>query len=187
MRFLLDRYVSPLCPLLLATDNEGAVRALDFGDHESRLQRLLRRHYGDIAIEKGAAPRSIIRALDAYFDGDLNALDEIPVASGGMAFQRLVWRSLREIPPGTTQTYGQIAARIGQPTASRAVGAANGANPVAIVVPCHRVIGAGGTLTGYAGGLARKRWLLDHEGRHRASVTSRASTPTKSASLLALT
>ena len=151
MRFLLDRYASPLSPLLLVTDNEGALPALDFGDHESRLQRSLRRHYGDIAIKTGAAPRSIIRALDAYFDGDLNALDEIPVASGGTAFQLAVWRSLREIPPGTTQTYGQIAARIGQPTASRAVGAANGANPVAIVVPCHRVIGAGGTLTGYAG------------------------------------
>ncbi len=187
MRYRLSRYASPLSPLLLITDDDGALRALDFGDYESRMHRLLREHYGDVEITKGAAPKSIIRALDAYFDGDIAALDEVPVATGGTAFQRAVWRAVRAIPPGTTQSYGQIAASIGRPTASRAVGAANGANPVAIVVPCHRVVGAGGTLTGYAGGLARKRWLLNHEGLHCASVTSRASTPTKSASLLALT
>jgi methylated-DNA-[protein]-cysteine S-methyltransferase len=187
MRFLLDRYDSPLCPLLLATDDDGALRALDFGDHDSRMRRLLREQYGDVVIEKGAAPKSIVQALDAYFAGEFAALDEIPVTTGGTPFQRAVWRALRTIPPGTTQTYGQIAAHIGHPAASRAVGAANGANPVAIVVPCHRVIGANGTLTGYGGGLARKRWLLDHEGMHRTSVTARASTPTTSACLLAST
>jgi methylated-DNA-[protein]-cysteine S-methyltransferase len=176
MRFLLDRYVSPLCPLLLVTDDEGALRALDFGDHDSRLRRLLREQYGDVVIENGAAPTSIIRALDAYFAGDFASLDEISVATGGTPFQQAVWRALRTIPPGTTQTYGQIAAQIGRPSASRAVGAANGTNPVAIVVPCHRVIGADGTLTGYGGGLARKQWLLDHErGADRSPRTSTRS------------
>jgi O-6-methylguanine DNA methyltransferase len=163
MRFLLDRYASPLSPLLLVTDEEGALRALDFGDHEPRTHRVLTEHYGDVAIKRGAAPKAISQALDAYFDGDFAALEAVPVATGGTVFQRAVWHALREIPPGTTQSYGQIAASIGRPAASRAVGAANGANPVAIVVPCHRVIGAGGTLTGYAGGIARKCWLLDHE------------------------
>jgi O-6-methylguanine DNA methyltransferase len=163
MRFLLDRYVSPLSPLLLITDDEGALRALDFGDHEPRMNRLLAERYGDVAVKRGAAPKAITRALDTYFDGDFAALEDVAVATGGTAFQRAVWHALREIPPGTTQSYGQIAASIGRPAASRAVGAANGANPVAIVVPCHRVIGANGALTGYGGGIARKRWLLDHE------------------------
>jgi methylated-DNA-[protein]-cysteine S-methyltransferase len=163
MRFLLDRYVSPLCLLSLATDDEGTLRALEFGDHDARMHRLLREQYGDVVIEEGPAPKSIIRALDAYFAGEFALLDKIPVATAGSPFQRVVWQALRSIPPATTLSYGQIAARIGRPTASRAVGAANGANPIAIVVPCHRVIGADGTLTGYGGGLARKRWLLDHE------------------------
>jgi methylated-DNA-[protein]-cysteine S-methyltransferase len=112
------------------------------------------------------APPAITRKLEAFFDGDLTALDAIETKSGGTSFQREVWSALRRIPPGTTISYGQLAARIGRPDACRAVGAANGSNPIAIIVPCHRVIGSGGKLTGYGGGIDRKRWLLDHETGH---------------------
>jgi O-6-methylguanine DNA methyltransferase len=169
MRLRLDRRATPASILLLVTDEDGALRALEFADHETRMHRLLRRHYGDkggdYALTDGAAPASITKALDAYFDGEAEALEAIPVATGGTAFQREVWKGLRAIPAGTTMTYGALAAKVGRPSASRAVGAANGANPVAIVVPCHRVIGASGALTGYASGLDHKRWLLDHEAR----------------------
>jgi methylated-DNA-[protein]-cysteine S-methyltransferase len=166
MYLQLERYPSPLSPLLLLTDDEGALRALEFEDHEPRMHRLLRDHYGAYTIREGAAPKSIKRALDAFFDGNLDALDDVRTATGGTAFQREVWQALRRIPAATTKSYGQLAASLGRPAASRAVGAANGANPIAIVVPCHRVIGADGTLTGYGGGLPRKRWLLDHERRY---------------------
>jgi methylated-DNA-[protein]-cysteine S-methyltransferase len=139
------------------------MRALDFDDYESRMHRLLGEHYGDYTLTKGTAPANVVRALDDYFGGDLAALDRVPTATGGTPFQRAVWRALRTIKPGTTQSYGQIATQIGRSTTSRAVGAANGANPIALVVPCHRVIGANGALTGYGGGLARKQWLLSHE------------------------
>ncbi len=163
MHLRLDRYESTFFPLLVVTDDLGNLRALEFADHAARMHRLLREHYGDYVLEDGAAPPSLMSALDAYFAGDLEAVDDIEVATGGTAFQREVWQALRKIPAGTTLSYGRLAARLGRPSASRAVGAANGANPIAIVVPCHRVIGGDGTLTGYAGGLARKRWLLDHE------------------------
>jgi methylated-DNA-[protein]-cysteine S-methyltransferase len=132
------------------------------------MHRLLREHYGEYDFENGLAPAPVIQSLDAYFDGDLRALESIHTATAGTSFQRAVWRALRTIKPGTTKSYGQIAVRIGRPRASRAVGAANGSNPIAIVVPCHRVIGANGALTGYGGGIQRKRWLLDHEHRHAA-------------------
>ena len=110
-------------------------------------------------------PASHLRGLlDGYFAGDIAALDRIEVDPAGTPFQRLVWDALRAIPAGTTTSYGALAGRIGRPNAVRAVGAANGANPIAVVVPCHRVIGAGGSLVGYGGGLERKRWLLAHEG-----------------------
>jgi O-6-methylguanine DNA methyltransferase len=163
MYLRLEQYTSPLSQLLLVTDDQGALRALDFADHEVRMHRLLREHYVDYELKNGAPPASIVRALDAYFDGELSALDDVSIATGGTPFQRAVWKALRAIEPGTTKTYGRIAADLDRPTASRAVGAANGANPIAIIVPCHRVIGANGALTGYAGGLPRKRWLLDHE------------------------
>jgi O-6-methylguanine DNA methyltransferase len=152
-----------LAPLLIVTDDDGALRALEFADYESRMQRLLRDHYGIVALRNAAAPKSITAALDAYFDGHLTRLDDLPTATGGTKFQRHVWRALRAIPAGTTQSYGVLAARLGRPGSGRAVGAANGANPIALVVPCHRVIGADGNLTGYGGGLPRKRWLLEHE------------------------
>lgn len=159
----LDRYAAPVGDLLLVFDTAG-LRALDFADYEDRMLTLLRRHYGAVELARAPAPPAITGPLDAYFHGDLAALDRIPVATGGTDFQRRVWAALRAIPPGETRSYGALAAAIGAPGASRAVGLANGSNPVGIVVPCHRVIGASGALTGYAGGVTRKRWLLEHEG-----------------------
>jgi methylated-DNA-[protein]-cysteine S-methyltransferase len=116
------------------------------------------------APARSDAARRIVDALRAYFAGDLHALDTIAVDPlGGTPFQRRVWLALRSIPAGTTVSYQMLARRIRAPKAMRAVGAANGANPVPIVLPCHRVIGADGSLTGYGGGLPRKRWLLRHE------------------------
>lgn len=161
----LDRVATPVGEVLLVTDGEGAVRALDFADYEDRMNRLLRRHAPGVTVTDGRAPEAVRAAVEAYFSGDLRALDGLTVRTGGTAFQRAVWDSLRSIPAGETRTYGQLAAAIGAPKAVRAAGLANGQNPVAVIVPCHRVIGANGTLTGYAGGLERKRWLLEHERR----------------------
>jgi O-6-methylguanine DNA methyltransferase len=158
----LDRFASPLGDILLVCQGD-TLRALDFWDYEPRLHRLLRLHYGAVSLTEGAAPAAIRAPLADFFAGDWAALDRITVATGGTPFQRMVWAAVRRIRPGTTQSYGAVAAAIGRPGASRAVGLANGANPVAIVVPCHRVIGANAALTGYGGGLARKAWLLDHE------------------------
>jgi O-6-methylguanine DNA methyltransferase len=152
--------------ILVASDREGNLRALDFEDFRARMERLLQTHYGSCELEPGAAPAPVRAALDAYFAGGIDALDPVTVATGGTAFQREAWRNLRVIPAGATASYGELAARMGRPGAARAVGLANHNNPIAIVVPCHRVIGAQGALTGYAGGLERKRWLLEHEARH---------------------
>lgn len=129
------------------------------------MHRLLRRHYGadGLALTEGC-PSVAGCALDAYFAGDLSAVDRLAVETGGTPFQRVVWAELRNIRSGRTVGYGTLAARLGRPKAVRAVGLANGANPVSIIVPCHRVIGVDGSLAGYAGGLERKRWLLEHEG-----------------------
>lgn len=159
----LSRFAYPIGEILLVTDADGAVRALDFADYEPRMRRLLVRHYGTDATTSGETPAAVREALERYFNGDLVALDTLEVRTGGTAFQRAVWAALRTIPVGDTLSYRGLAERIGKPSAMRAVGLANGANPVGIIVPCHRVIGANGALTGYAGGIERKRWLLAHE------------------------
>jgi methylated-DNA-[protein]-cysteine S-methyltransferase len=164
MLLIIDRLSSPIGTLLLVSDDDGRVRALDFNDYEARMLRLLKTHYGDPTLAPGQASVPARRALDAYFAGDLTAIDDVRVATGGTPFQRTVWAALRRIPAGTTTSYGVLAATIGHPSAMRAVGLAVGSNPVAVIVPCHRVIGADHSLTGYAGGLPRKRWLLEHEG-----------------------
>jgi O-6-methylguanine DNA methyltransferase len=160
-----DRVASPIGTILLVTDGEGRLRALDFEDHADRMDHLLRRHYGPegYTLAAGSAPAAVSSALAAFFAGDLRAIDAITVATAGTAFQRRVWAALRRIPPAATTTYGTLAATLGNPRASRAVGLANGSNPIGIVVPCHRVVGSGGALTGYGGGIERKRWLLEHE------------------------
>jgi len=165
MHFQLERWTSPVGTLLLITDETGNLRGLEFEENEARLMRLLRRYYPAHILEEGLAPTEVKRALSTYFAGDTQALGQIPTAMPGTPFQQSVWTALRSIPAGSTTTYGQLAANIGRKGASRAVGAANGANPIPIVVPCHRVIGADGSLTGFASGLDRKQWLLTHERR----------------------
>ena len=160
----LDRIPTPVGEVLLVTDDAGAVRALDFADYEDRMNRLLLRHAPGASLTAGRSPEPVRTAVERYFGGDVRALEGLTVTTRGTAFQRSVWKALRDIPAGETRSYGQLAALIGAPKAVRAAGLANGQNPVALIVPCHRVIGANGTLTGYAGGLERKRWLLSHEG-----------------------
>ncbi|MBA4014016.1 MAG: methylated-DNA--protein-cysteine methyltransferase [Phenylobacterium sp.] len=160
----LDRMSTPLGEGLLVTDADGCLRAFDWTTHETRLTTLLRRQNPPTDLVAGSAPAATRAALDAYFAGELSALDFITWRTGGTEFQRSVWSALCTIPAGETLTYKGLAERIGRPKAIRAVGLANGSNPVSIVVPCHRVIGADGTLTGYGGGLDRKHWLLSHEG-----------------------
>jgi methylated-DNA-[protein]-cysteine S-methyltransferase len=162
--FGLDRLQTPIGIALLVTDAEGALRALDWDDFELRLRQLLRLQYGAAVLEDARAPDHIKAALTGYFAGDLGCLNAIKWRGAGTPFQRKVWNALRTIPAGTTTNYGALAARLDMPKAVRAVGHANGSNPISIVVPCHRVIGANGSLTGYGGGLERKRWLLEHEG-----------------------
>ncbi len=175
--FVLGRIPSPVGTILLVVDGDGRLRALDFETHEARMRRLLGRHYGGhgYALRDGAAPGVVAAGLAAFFAGDLAAVDALDVATNGSPFQRRVWTALRAIAPGTTTTYGALAGALGQPTAARAVGLANGANPIAIVVPCHRVVGADGSLTGYGGGLERKEWLLAHERTWTATTQRRHS------------
>jgi methylated-DNA-[protein]-cysteine S-methyltransferase len=177
--FLLDQLDTPTGRMRIVTDEAQRLRALDWDDHETRMQRLLDRHYGAGAFRLRPAPRSAParRALEAYFAGELSAVDGLTTETHGTAFQRLVWDALRTIPAGQSLSYGGLAARIGRPAAMRAVGLANGANPIAIVVPCHRVIGANGTLTGYGGGLERKRWLLAHESKARDILDTPRAVP----------
>ena len=163
MNLQLDRIESPLGTVLLVWEGNN-LRALDFSDYETRMTKLLRQHYGTYQLHEAVAPASLRDPLTDYFAGDFAALDRVPVQTNGTEFQRDVWAALRTIPAGQTRTYGELAKQINRPAAVRAVGMTNGANPIGIVVPCHRVIGANGTLTGYAGGLERKRWLLEHEG-----------------------
>ncbi len=164
------RMPSPVGELLIVTTGQ-AVQFLDYVDYESRMHTLLRSRYGDAYTLRDADdPLELRSRLQAYFAGQYQAVDDIPVETGGTPFQQAVWLALRTIPAGQTATYGQQAARIGNPAATRAVGRTNGLNPIAIILPCHRVIGANGTLTGYAGGLERKAWLLHHEGWRGAAA-----------------
>jgi len=165
LTLLLDRLATPIGDLLIVADGDGALRATFWTDHLEELRAVLERYYPGLRIELEPVvnPDGLTSALAAYFSGDLHAIDTLPVETAGTPFQREVWHALRLIPCGTTVSYGELARRIGRPAAVRAVGLANGANPVGVVVPCHRVIGSNGSLTGYGGGIERKRWLLDHE------------------------
>jgi O-6-methylguanine DNA methyltransferase len=158
-----DTVESEIGPIVIVT-GPGALCAVDFADSDERMKMLLSRRFEDFAIVHEDNPLGISEKLRAYFAKDYAVLDDIVVDTGGTEFQRRVWAELRAIPPGSTRTYGELAARLGGPNASRAVGLANSQNPLSIVVPCHRLVGRDGSLTGYAGGLARKQWLLRHEG-----------------------
>ena len=161
---VVDRFGTPIGEMYAVTDDRGRLRAFAWAENESRGVQQLRQQYGArIAIENGGTPAAVKKAIDDYFAGDLLAIDRIDCATNGTPFQQEVWNALRTIPAGSTWSYGALAARIGKASAVRAVGLANGANPIGVVVPCHRVIGMDGSLTGYGGGLPRKRWLLAHE------------------------
>jgi methylated-DNA-[protein]-cysteine S-methyltransferase len=162
--FFTEQFATPTGTMLLLTDAEEHARALDWEDHTARVQQLLRQQYGSVRLEAKAGVSRIRRAIEAYFAGVLAAIVDLPVMTAGTAFQREVWAALRGIPTGETTTYGRLAGQLGRPKAMRAVGMANGSNPISIIVPCHRVIGANASLTGYGGGIERKLWLLRHEG-----------------------
>ncbi len=156
---------SPIGPLTLAASPSGLCR-IDFGDDPEPARAALeaRFAFGAPIWTESDDPAGAARALRRYFAGECAALDELAVDPGGTAFQRSVWLALRRIPAGRTWSYSELAQAVGRPQAVRAVGAANGSNPLPLVLPCHRVIGADGRLVGYGGGLETKAWLLRHEG-----------------------
>ena len=160
-----DRLSTPIGEMVIVADTDGNLRSVDWSDHEPRMYRLLASSSGkaEVRLQPVRNPHGLSEAMERYFAGELRVIDTLPVEAGGTPFQREVWRTLRAIPCGTTVSYAKLAEQIGRPTAVRAVGLANGANPVGVVVPCHRVVGANGSLTGYGGGLERKAWLLKHE------------------------
>ena len=162
--FFVEQFVTPAGTVLLLTDAEEHVRVLDWEDYAPRMHQLLRLQYGVVRLEPKVGVSEARRAVESYFEGVLGAIDGLLVKTGGTPFQREVWAALRSIPVGETTSYGRLAVQLGRPKAMRAVGMANGANPISVIVPCHRVIGANASLTGYGGGLERKRWLLRHEG-----------------------
>lgn len=161
---------TPIGTICVVSKDEMVV-ALDYEGYEQRMHRLLSRYWGAYTLTQADEPSQALRMLTEYFRGDLAAIVEIQTALGGSCFQNAVWEQLRRIPAGSARTYGELAAELGKPSAARAVGAANALNPIAIIHPCHRVVGCGGKLTGYAGGLDRKRWLLDHELAHSGPVS----------------
>lgn len=163
MELQIDRINSDMGAIIIVTSNEH-LYALDFADCEQRMMQRLQKRYQQFRLISVANPCGYSQLITAYLQGDYASLATIPVDPGGTAFQQQVWSALRAIPVGTTCSYGALAAQIGKPKAARAVGLANALNPIAIVLPCHRVIGANQALTGYAGGLTRKQWLLHHEG-----------------------
>ncbi len=162
----IDRLATPIGELIVIADGEGRLRTVDWTDHEVRMKRLLDRYYGAgrYTLTPRRDPGGLTSAMHRYFKGDVALLRGLPVATNGTPFQTAVWRALRRIADGTAISYAELARRIGKPKAVRAAGLANGQNPISIVVPCHRVIGSDGGLTGYGGGLSRKQWLLEHEG-----------------------
>lgn len=165
LHLLTDEIATPLGDFTLVVDEAGRLYAAEWTDCADRMERSLRLlHPAGHVLKQARNPGGHSAALRAYFAGDIAVLDRLAVAEFGTLFQRLVWRNLRKVKAGTTLSYGAFARRIGKPAAIRAVGAANGANPISVVVPCHRLIGADGSLTRYGGGLHRKQWLLAHEG-----------------------
>jgi methylated-DNA-[protein]-cysteine S-methyltransferase len=164
MNLEMARVPSPIGIWSLVASPTGICRLSFAADGDALVRELTHRFRDPVSLRDAEDPLGAASALRAYFAGDLQAIDGLPVDPGGTAFQGAVWSALRLIPTGRTRSYEELATAIGRPTAVRAVGAANGANPVAVVIPCHRVIGKDGSLTGYGGGLPRKAWLLRHEG-----------------------
>jgi methylated-DNA-[protein]-cysteine S-methyltransferase len=168
-QFVIDRMATPIGEGVIVSDGEGAIRLFYWDDPTHRWKRALLGRYGEVELKEKKGAFGHAKSLRNYFDGDVCVLDTMPVAFAGSPFQPRVWNALRKIPAGATTSYGALAKAIGKRDAVRAVGLANGQNPVALIVPCHRVIGSNGSLTGYGGGLPRKRWLLEHEARHASN------------------
>jgi len=166
LQLLVSQIDTPIGELMIVADHDGKLRAIDWVDHEPRMRQLLHRHYGKsgFRLQRNSTRSQLAEALRSYFAGEHSSIESLPVETAGTPFQQAVWSALKEIPCSTTISYAQLAERIGRPAAVRAVGLANGSNPISIVIPCHRVIGSNGSLTGYGGGISRKRWLLEHEG-----------------------
>ncbi|MEX2480398.1 MAG: methylated-DNA--[protein]-cysteine S-methyltransferase [Gammaproteobacteria bacterium] len=160
-----DVLATPLGELIVIQDDDGVARAMEWAACAGRLARHLHRHHQNRRLCDGDGGGALLETLARYFDGAVDAIDALELRPAGTPFQQQVWAALRDIPCGTTQTYGALARRFDPPTAPRAVGAANGANPISVALPCHRLVAHDGRLTGYAGGLARKGWLLRHERR----------------------
>ncbi|WP_312947287.1 methylated-DNA--[protein]-cysteine S-methyltransferase [Superficieibacter sp.] len=166
LTLLQDKIATPLGPLWVISDEQFCLRAVEWEEHSARMELLLDLHYRQQGYCRVDAvnPGGLSQKLADYFAGDLSVIDSLPTETAGTPFQRQVWKALRDIPCGQVMHYGQLAEHLGRAGAARAVGTANGSNPISIVVPCHRVIGRNGTMTGYAGGVERKEWLLRHEG-----------------------
>lgn len=162
----IDRLPTPIGELVVIADGDGALRSIDWTDHDKRMRQLLDHYYGKgrYTLTPKRDPGGFTQAMRRYFKGEVGILKTLAVATIGTPFQNSVWKALRKIADGSTISYAELARRIGKPRAVRAAGLANGQNPISIVVPCHRVIGSDGSLTGYGGGLPRKHWLLRHEG-----------------------
>lgn len=158
-----DHYKTEIGTLITVFD-AGILCALDFTEYEDRMHRLLRKSYPHYQLQQENDPFGFRAVINSYLAGDGTAFEATEVKLTGTEFQKQVWQALRGIPTGTTMSYGDLSHKIGRPKAVRALGHANSQNPIALVVPCHRVIGQDGSLTGYAGGLERKKWLLHHEG-----------------------
>ena len=172
MRVEIAEYDSPIGSITLAVCDEYLC-ALSFSESWPACAAMLGRRFGSIDCRRVEDSAGVVGHLKSYFNGCVEALSEINVDPGGTQFQRKVWAKLCELQPGETISYSNLACRVGSPAAVRAVGAANGANPIPIVIPCHRVIGADGRLVGYGGGIERKQWLLDHERTHRRQTVIR--------------
>jgi methylated-DNA-[protein]-cysteine S-methyltransferase len=167
MNLAFDQLQTDIGTVVLAALNDQLVM-VDFADNETRYRKILEKRFGAYTLEPVPNPNGFTRALEAYFAGDFSVIHNLSVDTGGTAFQNRVWQTLKRIPAGETWSYLQLAQAIEQPSAVRAVGMTNGLNPISLVLPCHRVIGANGNLTGYAGGLKRKQWLLEFEAKHAA-------------------
>jgi methylated-DNA-[protein]-cysteine S-methyltransferase len=161
-----ETIATPIGDLELVADEDGSLRAAEFADCRHRVDRWLRQRYGSAGYKlvTGTVAAEIRNAFARYFAGDLSAMAGVPIRLDGTTFQNEVWTALRRIKPGETSAYGAFARMLGRPQSARAVGHANGTNPLSIVVPCHRLVGANGDLTNYGGGIERKRWLLDQRG-----------------------
>lgn len=176
MQLFVDTVPSPIGEIYIVSDGTHLC-SLDFVDCDRRFRTLLYKRYETVELVEQENPQGLSDRLKAYFAGDFTSFNDVPVRTDGTEFQQKVWQFLATIPAGETRTYGELAEILGHPGASRAVGRTNGLNPISIALPCHRVIGANAKLTGYAGGIERKQWLLAHEGAldRVSGLTSRQS------------